>query len=148
MGRASPKTSAGERDLPLPWGQRQYVHVCVHGEVGRVSRTARSQARVRPPLSTETASGEGDRPLYLSNLSRVEGKSSTLALPCWGLQLVPSIWLAVLGADKLLGAFLTTAMVHSLRKELVPCLPPPPPALAALLESQEDGFPLLTIAYG
>lgn len=86
--------------------------MCVHGEVGRVSRTAHSQARVRPPLSTETASGEGDRLLYLSNLSRVEGKSSTLALPCWELQLVPSIWLAVLGADKLLDAFLTTAMVH------------------------------------
>lgn len=80
------------------------TRVCTHGEVGGVSRTAHSLVRVRPPLSTETAPGEGDRLLYLSHLSRVEGKSSTLALPCWEPQLLPGMWLAALGADKLLDA--------------------------------------------
>lgn len=55
---------------------------------------------------------EGDRLLYLSNLGRVEGSPAPLALPCWEPQLVPGMWLAVLGADKLLDAFLTAAMAH------------------------------------
>lgn len=78
-----PATSLGSKAV--------YTRVCIHGEVGRVSRTAHSQARVRPPLSTETASGEGDRLLYLSNLRRVEGKSRTLALSCWEPQLLPGM---------------------------------------------------------